>query len=349
MARRRNGGGIIRALDALAAISGNIGIPGAGVSYYFQRRRGFNKLVRAQAPRTIAEPLFGREVLRCSDPPIRALWITAGNPVAMLPDSATVAEALRSREFVVVVDHWLSDSAALADLVLPTNTLLEADDLLGSYGHHYLGEATPVVPPPAGVRSDLHIFQALAERVGLADKLAGSTRQWKQRLLSDELTRHGVTLARLGEGALRNPLAARVLFEGRRFATEDGKAQLMAAAPPDPAALADDYPMLLMSLSTPKSQSSQWAKQPPQLTEAIVHPDASAGIADGAIATLRSAIGSMTVRVRHDPKQRRDVAIVPKGGHFRDGCCANALTRAALTDLGGGGALYDEPVRLEPR
>ncbi len=79
-----------------------------------------------------------------------------------------------------------------------------------------------------------------------------------------------------------------------------------------------------------------------------VHPDvaAAAGIADGAVGRLQSAIGALTVRVRCDAHQRRDVALVPKGGHLRDGRCANALIRARVTDLGEGGALYDEGVRL---
>jgi len=55
----------------------------------------------------------------------------------------------------------------------------------------------------------------------------------------------------------------------------------------------------------------------------------------------------MEVRVRCDARQRRDVALVPKGGHHRLGRSANALVRARLTDLGDGAALYDEGVRLE--
>ena len=54
----------------------------------------------------------------------------------------------RSREFVVVTDCWMSDTARAAHLVLPTNTLLEADELLASYGHHWLGAAQPVSPCP---------------------------------------------------------------------------------------------------------------------------------------------------------------------------------------------------------
>ncbi len=344
MARRRNGGAIVRALDALGAISGNVGKPGASVSYYFQRRSAFETLAQAAPPRTVAEPLFGKEVLAMSDPPIRAVWVTAGNPVAMLPDAHTVAAALRSRELVVVVDSWLSDTAAIADVVLPTTTLLEADDLLGAYGHHHIGEARPVVSPPRGVKSDLEIFQALAARVGLEDTMAGDATSWKRKLIKRHI---GVSLEQLRDGALRNPKARAVVFEGQRFATDDGRAHLITQAP-DRTEHDDRYPLTLLSLSTPKSQSSQWAKRAPRVAVATVHPKAAAGITNGALGELVSRVGSMVVQVAHDARQRRDVVIVPKGGHLRDGACANAITRARLTDIGEGGALYDEPVLLRP-
>ena len=82
------------------------------------------------------------------------------------------------------------------------------------------------------------------------------------------------------------------------------------------------------------------------VTRDFLKPDGTSGFGDIGLGLLESAIGSLRVRVRHDARQRRDVAIVPKGGHLRDGRCANALLRARATDLGGGGALYDEGVRL---
>jgi anaerobic selenocysteine-containing dehydrogenase len=342
MARRKRGGAIVRALDALGAVSGNVGRRGAGVSYYFQRRRAFRSLTSETPPRTIPEPLFGPEVLRTEAPPIRAIWVTAGNPAAMLPDANAVAEALRTRELTVVVDSWLSDTAELADVVLPTNTLLEADDLVGAYGHHHIGEARPVVSPPPDVKSDLEIFQALSERVGLGGAFAGDAEAFKRRLLRDE-----VPLERLREGAVRNPLADRVIFEGRRFATDDGRAHLVTEGP-GPLEASPHYPLTLLSLSTPSSQSSQWAKDAPQRAVVTVHPDSAGGVADGEEGELVSAVGALVVRVKHDDRQRRDVAIVPKGGHLRDGACANAITRAQLTDIGEGGALYDEPVLIRP-
>ncbi|HRI51107.1 MAG TPA: molybdopterin-dependent oxidoreductase [Pseudomonadota bacterium] len=349
MGRRSNGAAIVRALDALSAITGNLGVAGGGVSFYFKRRGAYDtSFVRGEsaAPRTICEPLFGSELLAMRDPPIRAVWITAGNPVAMLPDSNTTAQALRSRELVVVVDSWLSDTAEQATLVLPTTTLLEADDLLGAYGHHYLGVARPVVEPPPTVKSDLQIIQELAARVGLGEEFAPSAREWQRRIAEPKLAAHGITLETIESGAVANPLSPKIFCADRKFKTASGKVNLVHAAPAAPPPADPEYPLQLLSLSTEKSQSSQWPRQPRGPASCTVHPDAAAGIADGALASLKSRLGAMTVRVVHDPAQRRDVALVPKGGHLRDGRCANALIRAATTDNGEGGALYDEPVRL---
>lgn len=350
MARRRNGGAIVRALDALGAITGNVGIRGAGVSYYHQRRSAFSSPVTGAAARTIPEPLFGPALL-AADPPVRALWVTAGNPAAMLPDTDSVAKAIRTCEFVVVADPLFTDTARLADVVLPTPTLLESDDLLGAYGHHYLGASRPVVAPPAGVRSDLWIFQQLAERLGFGEVLAGSTRQWKDRLLGPSLREAGVDARRLVESPpLRNPDAAKVVFSGRRFATDDGRAHLMTTLPTGalPGDLPAEFPLWLLSLSTPASQSAQWSRGAPSPLPVTVHPDSAAGIHDGGRGRLVSAIGALDVEVRHDTTQRRDVAIVPKGGLPSLNACANRITAAALTDIGEGGALYDQAVRLEP-
>jgi anaerobic selenocysteine-containing dehydrogenase len=352
MGRRANGSGIVRALDALGAISGNLGVPGGGVSFYFKRRGAFDlSFIRglAAAPRSIAEPLIGPELLRLDDPPVRMVWITAGNPVAMLPESETVRRALASREFTVVVDSHPTDTTDLAHLVLPTTTLLEDDDLLGAYGHHWLGVARPVVPPPPGVRTDLEIMQELARRVGLGPAMAGTAREWKERLLR-RVAPLGATIDALERGPVRNPLPPRVLFEKRRFATASGRVNLIHEEPPAAPVGAPGFPLQLLALSTPEAQSSQWvgsaAGDGP--LPATLHPDAAPGFRDGDEARLVSRVSSMPVRLRFDPNQRRDVVLVAKGGQLRDGRCANALVRARLTDAGEGAAYYDEAVRVEP-
>jgi anaerobic selenocysteine-containing dehydrogenase len=345
MARRVNGGAIVRALDALCAISGNLGIEGGGVSYYFWRRKNFDfSFIKKQPPRTVLEPLFGPEILAAVDPPIRAVWITAGNPVAMLPESATTDRALRSREFVCVVDAWHTDTTRAATLVLPTTTLLEDDDLMGAYGNHHVGVSRPVIPPPPGVKSDLEIIQLLAERVGLRGLMDGTARDWKERILRRDA---GFTVADLEEkGPQRSKLSGKVLFADRKFKTASGKVNLLTSAPPRSQVTAQ-FPLYLMALSTDKAQNSQWSKGQPEGPAVVtLHPDAAAGIPDGGFARLESAIGSLPIQVLHDPRQRRDVALMAKGGHLRENRNANLLAKARATDLGGGGALYDEPVRL---
>jgi anaerobic selenocysteine-containing dehydrogenase len=344
MGRRGNGGAIIRALDALAAISGNLGVPGGGVSYYFKRRAAFDTSWIggiAAAPRTIAEPMFGPELLRLDDPPVRAVWITAGNPVCMLPESETIARALSSRELVVVVDPFMTDTARLAHVVLPSATLLEDDDLVGAYGHHYIGEVRPVVPPPRGVKTDLEILQALAPRLGLIGVVDGTAREWKARLLRPEV---GI----LDDLPMRNPRAPQVLFADRRFPTKSGRVNLLTTAPPPALDPGGDFPLVLLGLATERSQSSQWPKAPDGPAVCTVHPDAAAGIPDGALARLETRVSSLVVRLKHDVRQRRDVAIVPKGGHLRAGRCPNVLLSARTTDIGEGGALNDETCRIVP-
>lgn len=348
--RRSAGAATVRALDALAAISGNLDVPGGGVSFYFARRMAFDVGFRTgQGPRTVCEITFAHDVERAVDPPIRAVWITCGNPVAMLPDSHAIARALKTRELVVVVDSFLTDTAKLATLVLPTTTLLEADDVMGAYGHHYLGVARPVVPPPAGVKSDLEIIQALAARVGLSQVMAGTAREWKERIVKTKLVPKGVTLEQLEDGPpVKNPLAPPVLFQSLQFPTATGRVNLLTKAPAPEAEVSRDWPLKLMALSTEKAQSSQWVKGPPSRAEVTVHPEAAGGIPEGAVARLESRVAAIDVVVRHDARQRRDVALMPKGGHLSNGTCANALTEARVTDAGEGAALYEQLVRLVP-
>jgi len=346
--RRARGAATVRALDALAAITGNLGIPGGGVSFSMKRRRAFDWTWAPPTtpPRTFLEPLLGEQVLAAGDPAVRMMWISCANPVAMLPDSRTVARALQTREMTVVVDAFLTDTAGAAHLVLPTTTMLEDDDLVGAYGHHWLNEVRPVVPPPEGVRTDLQIIQGLARRVGLAHLFDGEPDTFKRRVLAGVAER-GASLDELRRGPVRNPVAERVLFEGRRFPTATGRVQLAHDLDATPILATGERPLLLTAISTEKAQSSQWAHVPPDgPPTATVHPEAAPGCSEGQVVRLESEVGAIEVRLRFDARQRRDVVLLAKGGWLSKGQCANAVTVARATDDGGGACYYDTPVRI---
>ncbi|MBM4014374.1 MAG: molybdopterin-containing oxidoreductase catalytic subunit [Planctomycetes bacterium] len=350
LARRANGAAAVRAIDALATVRGNMGVSGGGASYYFARRASFDLSFvqgEAAAPRTICEPLMGQELLAAA-PPVRAIWVTAGNPLAMLPDARALRRAFERTEFVAVVDTHPTDTTDVAHVVFPCPTLLEDADLIGAYGNHWLRASTPAIPPPPGVRHELELLGGLAARVGLGDRFDASREHWEARLLR-KVAPHGIDAARLRAGPVRSPLAPAVRFAGNRFDTPDRMANLPAAAPALPPPLDAAFPLRLMAVSTPKAQSSQWSLPPPSPAEVRVHPAGAMGLADGAPAWIESALGRLAVVVRHDAAIHREVAFMAKGGQQRRGDCANVLIRAALTDLGDGGALYDEPVRLVAR
>ncbi len=389
LGRRANGHATVRAIDALCAMTGNIGEPGAGASFYFNRKAAFRKvkdvaeqdlkLQWRDAPREISEPLLAEELDAKST---RAMWVTAGNPVAMLPGSARIAETLKEIETVVVVDTWWTDTARRADVVLPCATMLERDDIIGAYGHHYIGRAQAVVAPRGEAKTDLDILRALAPRLGLEDKLRAlgfydSDASWIERL-STPLAAAGVPPAALENGAVRSPVSPVIAWANRSFATKTGRAQLLSQHPtrlvsteppssegpssaPSSSATSSSATsssatqstprrLVLHTLSHPKSQSSQWVESATESGPAwcTVHPQVADGLEDGTEVDLESAFGRLRVRLRTDPNQRQDVAIVPKGGGLDAGNCANVLVGPALTDAGGGAALYDVKVRICP-
>ncbi|MBL8754902.1 MAG: molybdopterin-dependent oxidoreductase [Planctomycetes bacterium] len=355
MQRRQRGGAIVRALDALSAISGNLFPSGGGVSFYFRRRKAFRPFgPTVQHPRVVREPVFAEDLLAARNPSIRCLWVTAGNPVAMLPDSANVAKAIDATEFVVVADCFLTDTARRADVVLPVPTMLEDSDVLGAYGHHWIGESRPVVPMPPGVRHEVAIFQDLARRVGLESFPQEPIDMLKRQALA-EVAGQGASLESLRKhGAVRSPVADRLLFPAGRVFTANGRVQLLTQAPPEPtievpaAAAKASAPLWLFSNSTEKAQASQWATSLGERIGCTVHPDAVPGLAHGAKVRIVSPLGSIAAELVLDPAQRKDVAVVPKGGHFDRAQSANALIAARATDLGLGAAYLDCLVRIVP-
>ncbi len=345
--RRSNGADTVRALDALTAVSGNIGVPGACTSFYFQRRRSFHHEALPDfgpPPRTFSETCLGLEIEQ-AEPGVRFAWITAGNPVAMLPDADRVARALKAVDFTVVVDtHW-TDTCAVADLVLPTLTLVEDEDVMGAYGNPYVRSSQPVVAPVGEARHELWIHQQLADRLGFGELLAGTPREWKERLLKPEVDR-----AVFAGKPVRQPGAPKVLFEGRKFDTADGRVNLMTKEPGLPEANSKDFPFRLMAVSHPDAQCSQWSTKPPEIPSVKISDEADPQWQNGSVYRLESRHGGFAVQILRASGVHPELVIMPKGGSgLFGGWCPNSLIEAKETDHGGGACFYEEPVRLVPQ
>ncbi len=342
--RRASGGKNLRCIDALAALSGQVGIRGGGVTYTSRRSRGLDQSFLAKkSGRTIDIASYGRDLAALRDPPARFVYIHGANPVSALADSQATAAALRAVDFVVLADAFLTDTADCADLFLPVSLMLEdPTDAVGSFGHHHVARVRQAVLPPTGVREDVWIAQQLHRRLGLTpDPWLADPAAALERMVAPWFEASG-------DDFRRNPTQPEIPFQDG-FATPSGQMRLSTEMP---TAVEVDaaYPL---SFLTAKPRSYQHSQIRPQeqrgLPLCLLSPEApgAQGLQDGQPARVVSPLGSLSVRVGLRPGMRRDVCLLPMGGWLRCGRAPNALVAAKLTDMGFGTAFYDQRVRLE--
>ena len=344
---------MFRCVDALAALCGQIGIPGGGVTHGYDTQRLFDKTVeasdRAQFHRTIPEPLLGRGLLETADPPIRMMFVTGGNPVNQSPNSNLVAKALKKLEFVVVVDSFLTDTTDYAHVFLPTTTFLEEEDALVSWGHNVLGGVNPAIEPVGESRSDLWIMQQLADRLGIGEDMAGTPRDWLRRIMGP-MEAKGVTVDALLHGPIRCPVAPLIPFADKAFPTKSGRFEFITKV--DVEQRKDGaFPLTLVTNFSKKWLLSQMTEaEHPKLATVRVGTDwaASHAIENGQQMRLRSAAGELVVEVQVDPRVGKDMVIMAVGTWIKRGGGANILTDDVMSNFGEMAAYGETRVVLEP-
>ncbi len=108
------------------------------------------------------------------DPPVKALLVYNANPAVAAPEQGLVSVGLaRADLFTVVHDHFVTDTARYADILLPATTTVEHFDLTWSYGHLYLNVNVPAIPPRGEAVSNTELFRRLAAGMGFTDEWFG--------------------------------------------------------------------------------------------------------------------------------------------------------------------------------
>ncbi|MCM2442835.1 molybdopterin-dependent oxidoreductase [Agrobacterium vitis] len=104
------------------------------------------------------------------DPPIRALFVYNANPMAMVTEQEKLEQGLgREDLFTVVSEHFITDTARYADILLPATTQLEQKDIMFSWGHLYLSYNNPAIEPLGEAVSNTELFRRLAAALGIDD------------------------------------------------------------------------------------------------------------------------------------------------------------------------------------
>ncbi|MEM7123003.1 MAG: molybdopterin oxidoreductase family protein [Pseudomonadota bacterium] len=199
--RGRNGSVAMHAATCIASVTGAWQYEGGGAFhnngaiYHWDRTMIEGLDARDPAIRVLDQsrigPILTGDTAALKDgPPVNAMLIQNTNPMMVAPDLAKVhAGFARDDLFVAVHEQFLTETAKMADIVLPATMFLEHDDLYQGGGHQHIMFGPRVVEAPGTCRSNHQVIQALAERLGVADAHPGLT------MTPEELIDHTLTVS----------------------------------------------------------------------------------------------------------------------------------------------------------
>jgi anaerobic selenocysteine-containing dehydrogenase len=313
-------------------------------------------------------------------PPVKAMLIQNTNPMTVAPEQALVRQGFARQDlFVAVHEQFMTETAQMADLVLPATMFMEHDDLYYGGGHQHISVGGKLIAPPGECRSNHEVLRGLARRL----KAVHSGFEMSARELID------ATLRRSGHGgieALEADLWRDLQPDFRTshyldgFAHADGKfhfkadwahvphrnAGMMGAweqmpSLPDhwaaieeadeahPFRLATSPSRSFLNTSFNETPSSQAREGAPSV---MIHPDdaASLGVADGDAVTLGNLRGETTLTAKLFDGVRHGVLIAesvhPNKAHI-GGRGINMLTGAEAVAPFGGAAFHDNKVWMK--
>jgi anaerobic selenocysteine-containing dehydrogenase len=386
--RHAGGGMAVRTIACLPAVMGHWRRPGGGVNLSTSANFAFNKQALERpdlgpATRTINMIRLG-DALTMPDagvggPPVKALVVYNSNPAAVAPDRNAVLRGFAREDlFTVVLEHFQTDTADWADIVLPATTQLEHWDVHLAYGHHYVSLNQPSIAPLGEAKPNTQIFREIAARMGLQDPCFSDDDQTLIRQALDTTSEKftGVSFERLREtGWMRLNVPTPYLpFADGRFLTPSGKCEFYSerlkemGLDPVPTFIApyespERDPMLmkrfpLTLISSPAHQFlnttfvnvdnlRRSAKHP----ECLLHPaDAERrGISPGMRVAIHNDRGAFTASAKVDAGIREGVVWAPSiwwGKLTDDGANANQTTSQRETDMGHGPVFYDNQVEV---
>ena len=373
MQRVHGGGNAVRAIACLPALTGAWRHRAGGLllssSGHFPVRRAALQrpdLLGQRRPRTVNMSTIGDDLLRPASaafgPQVQALIVYNSNPVAVAPQSSRVVQGFAREDlFTVVLEHFQTDTADYADVILPATTQLEHWDIHSTYGHTDVLLNRPAIAPVGEARSNTDIFRALAARMGFDEPCFAETDEQLCRMAIgdaqdfEQLLAHGyaslpVPDAPFATGGFPTP-SGQCEFFSQRLADQglDGWPDHV----PNHEVPGSDarYPLAMISPPARNFLNSTFVnvkslrdiEAEPVLE---IHPqDAKCrGIADGAVVEVFNARGRYRCKARVCERARPGV-VNGLGIWWRklglNGTNVNELTSQRLTDLGRAPVFYD--------
>jgi anaerobic selenocysteine-containing dehydrogenase len=376
MTRLAAGGQALRAVALLPGVSGHYGVRGGGALLLTAAScdLNYNAIRKPSGPATsrmVNHLRLGDALLNMQDPPIRALYISANNPAVTCPEVHKVRQGLAREDlFTVVHDPFLTDTAKFADIVLPAASYLETDDLYRGYGAYWMQWGQKAAEPRGQARSNFDVAQALAQRMGLTDRIFTLPPREAVKKLFEGAT--GPAAKADPEKLLAGtPVHIAHETDGQPFRTPSGKLEFYSAQlagqglPPmpdwneDPIETADAKKWPLRLLTAPGYFQAHTAfsgvaflRKREGTPFCILHPDdaAARGLKDGSNVRLFNDRAEVGLLLRVSDEVRPGVVLVPgqrPTGEALSGT-VNMLCSDRYTDIGEGATYQSTFLEVGP-
>jgi anaerobic selenocysteine-containing dehydrogenase len=332
-----NGVQAIRAITTLVAITGNLDMAGGNVYNTTRLKRASfrleDKLVN-EVSIGLDFPLFKRythevtavptldAILTEKPYPIKALLVVGCNPVLTWANTNKITRAFETLDLLLVVDIFMTDTAKMADVVLPGTTFLERREIR-EYRNHMVSVAHRIIEPIGNSKEDWEIWAELGRRMGYADYFP-----WKD---SDEIFKYWLEPSQVSLDQLKQSRGG-ICYQGREFQKylkngfntpsnrveiyselmeKSGYAPLPtfsepAESPVSRPELADQYPLILTTGSRTVAYLHSEYRNLPTLRRLVaeplieIHPQtaSSLGIADSDLVKVESLRGSVEMKAK---------------------------------------------------
>ncbi|MCX6254865.1 MAG: molybdopterin-dependent oxidoreductase [Bacteroidia bacterium] len=381
--RHQNGGQTIRSILSLSVLTGNIGKPGSGFNYANLQSYIYDDLKEPLSyypdpekdlpfRRTISMTKLGMDMLKTADPELKAAWIERGNPLLQLPDTNNVKKAFSKLEFKVVVEQFMTDTASIADIILPAKDMFEQSDIIGSYWSPYVQFKPKVIQSPGEVLPESEIYFHLAKRLNLnintnliPEPGNENIEEWLDKRIKNY---SGLNLNILKKSPVLAPGLQKIAWEDLKFDTQSGKIELYSSEaesrwgtsplpdyePNNPAGVDEMFPLAFFTPNTGSRIHSQFGNLK-IIKETIQGPAVEISQAD---AEKRNILSGHKIRVfnqsgeiislaRISNRVPAGLVVLPNGVWFDEGGGGNHLIAGRETDMGYGAAFHDNRVEVE--
>ena len=345
--RHAGGGSAVRAISLLPAVTGAWNDIGGGCqlstsgTFSLDTKALERTDLVPPGTRTINMSRLGEALVDINDPPVKAMIVYNSNPGAVAPQREKVLRGLvRDDLFTVVLEHFQTDTADYADVLLPATTQLEHDDLHKAYGHLYLMYNHRAIEPIGESLPNSEIFRRLAAKMGLDHpELRDSDEEMMKQALCDvgpALSRPGLAESRpyvsldelRAKGYVRIdvPTPHLPFKSGAKLRTASGKIEIESQG--FAAAGVDALPSYVPPYESEERDPELVERYPLALISPPAHEFLNSTFVN--VTSLRRSAGKPTIEIHADDATARDITSGDRVAIYNDRGTFSA--EAVITD-----------------